>query len=156
VVTAASLMDPALCVPLNKDEEAGYRFDEPDDPTHAHAATIHRSQGGEHSAWSSLEPSAWPILQRNPVHTTMTRPCGPWCWSAAGAWCQSGPQPGAGGRSPRAYRKPRSESLQLSAGPQTASCKAHRSSLSSEVMQSGPTTRTAKTRPGSGGRLHYP
>jgi hypothetical protein len=53
VVTAASLTNLELCVLLNEDEEVGYGFDEPDELTHAHAVTIHRSQGVEHSAWSS-------------------------------------------------------------------------------------------------------
>jgi hypothetical protein len=45
VVTAASLMDPALCVPLNEDEQVGSGFDEPDELTPRHAVTIHRSPG---------------------------------------------------------------------------------------------------------------
>jgi hypothetical protein len=53
VVTAASLTDLELFGLLNEDEEIGYGFDEPDELTHAHAVTINRSQGGEHSAWSS-------------------------------------------------------------------------------------------------------
>jgi hypothetical protein len=53
VVTTASLTDPELCILLNKEEKVGYGFDEPDELTHAHAVTIHRSQGVEHSAWSS-------------------------------------------------------------------------------------------------------
>ena len=68
MVTAASLPDPALCILLNQDQEVGYRFDEPDELTHAHAATIHRSQGGGHLVWSSLVTSAWPSLQRTPIH----------------------------------------------------------------------------------------
>jgi hypothetical protein len=31
VVTAASRIDPALCVLLNQDQEVGYGFDEPDE-----------------------------------------------------------------------------------------------------------------------------
>ena len=46
-------MDLELFGLLNEDEEIGYGFDEPDELTHAHAVTINRSQGGEHSAWSS-------------------------------------------------------------------------------------------------------
>ena len=53
MVTAASRTDPALCVLLNEDKEIGYGFDKPDELTHAHAVTIHRSQGIEHSARSS-------------------------------------------------------------------------------------------------------
>jgi exodeoxyribonuclease V alpha subunit len=44
-VTAASRTNPALCVLLNQDKKIGYGFDEPDELTHAHAVTIHRSQG---------------------------------------------------------------------------------------------------------------
>ena len=50
MVTTASLTDPKLCILLNQDEEVGYGFDEPDGRTNAHAVTIHRSQGEEHSA----------------------------------------------------------------------------------------------------------
>jgi len=50
VVTAVSRTDPGLCVLPNEDEKIGSRFDEPDHLTHPNAATIHRSQGGEHSA----------------------------------------------------------------------------------------------------------
>jgi hypothetical protein len=39
--------------PAQQDKEIGDGLDEPDELTHAHAVTIHRSQGGEHSAWSS-------------------------------------------------------------------------------------------------------
>ena len=53
MVTAASLTDLELFGLLNEDEEISYGFDEPDELTHAHAVTINRSQGGEHSAWSS-------------------------------------------------------------------------------------------------------
>jgi hypothetical protein len=35
VVTAASRIDPALCVLLNQDQEVGDGFDEPDERTHA-------------------------------------------------------------------------------------------------------------------------
>jgi hypothetical protein len=52
-VSAASRTDPALWVLLNEDEKIGHGFDEPDELTHAQAVTIHRSPGGEHSAWSS-------------------------------------------------------------------------------------------------------
>jgi exodeoxyribonuclease V alpha subunit len=68
VVTAASLTDHELCVLLNQDEQVGYVFHEPEELTPRHAVTIHRSQGVEHAAWSSLVTSAWPILQRTPVH----------------------------------------------------------------------------------------
>jgi hypothetical protein len=71
VVTAVSRTDPALCVLLNQDEEIGYGFDEPDDLTRAHVATIHRSQGGEHSAWSSPGDRRVADLATHPGSTTL-------------------------------------------------------------------------------------
>lgn len=71
VVTAVSSTDPALCVLPNEDEKIGSRFDEPDDLTHAHAATIHRSQGGEHSAWSSPGDQRVADLATHPESTTL-------------------------------------------------------------------------------------
>ena len=48
VVTALSLEDSELRVLLDEDEEVGYGFDELDELTHAHAVSIHRSQGSEY------------------------------------------------------------------------------------------------------------
>jgi len=63
VVTALSLEDQELRVPLDEEEEVSYGFDELDELTHAYAVSIHRSQGSEYpcvvvpivtSAWRSL------------------------------------------------------------------------------------------------------
>jgi exodeoxyribonuclease V alpha subunit len=68
VVTTASLTDPELCVLLNQDEEVGYGFDEPDDLTHAHVVTIHARRAKSTPPRRPLVTSAWPILQRAPIH----------------------------------------------------------------------------------------
>jgi exodeoxyribonuclease V alpha subunit len=68
VVTTASLTGLELCVLLNEDEEVGYGFDEPDELTHAHAVTIHARRAQSTPPGRPLVTSAWPILQRTPIH----------------------------------------------------------------------------------------
>ena len=51
-----------------------YDFDELDELAHAHAVTIHRSQGSEYpAAVIPLTTSAWMMLQRNLLYTGITR-----------------------------------------------------------------------------------
>ena len=71
MVTAVSLTALELFGLLNEDEEIGYGFDEPDELTHAHAVTINRSQGGEHSAWSSPGDQRVADLAAHPRSTTL-------------------------------------------------------------------------------------
>jgi hypothetical protein len=68
VVTTASLTDPEQCVLLNQDEEIGDGFDEPDDLTRAHAVTIHARRVASTPPGRLLVTSAWPSLQRAPIH----------------------------------------------------------------------------------------
>jgi exodeoxyribonuclease V alpha subunit len=73
-VTALSLEDSELRVLLDEDEEVGYGFDELDELTHAHAVSIHRSQGSEYPCGVvALTMSAWLMLQRNLLYTAVTR-----------------------------------------------------------------------------------
>jgi exodeoxyribonuclease V alpha subunit len=74
VVTAISLEDQELLVRLDEDEEVAYGFDELDELTHAHAVSIHRSQGSEYPCVVvPLTMSAWLMLQRNLLYTAVTR-----------------------------------------------------------------------------------
>jgi exodeoxyribonuclease V alpha subunit len=64
----ASVTDPELCILLNGDEEVGYGFDEPDELTRAYAVTIHARRAKSTPPGRPLVTSAWPSLQRTPVH----------------------------------------------------------------------------------------
>jgi hypothetical protein len=68
VLTTASRTDPALCVLLNQDKKIGDGFDEPDELTHAHAVTIHARRAKSTPPGRPLVTSAWPSLQRTPIH----------------------------------------------------------------------------------------
>jgi hypothetical protein len=59
---------------LDEDEEVAYGFEELDELTHAHAVSLHRSQGSEYPCVVvPVTTSAWLMLQRNLLYTAVTR-----------------------------------------------------------------------------------
>jgi len=73
VVAALSLEDQELRVLMDDTEEITYDFLELDELTHAHAISIHRSQGSEYPCVVVPLTSAWLMLQRNLLYTAVTR-----------------------------------------------------------------------------------
>ncbi len=74
LITALSLQEQTLTVLTDEDEHLDYDFAELDELAHAHAITIHRSQGSEYPAVViPLTTSSWLMLQRNLLYTAVTR-----------------------------------------------------------------------------------
>ncbi len=84
---------PAL---TDEDEQVDYDFAELDELAHAHAVTIHRSQGSEYPAVViPLTTSSWMTLQRNLLYAGITGPRNP----------SSSPNPAARTPKPSAPRR---------------------------------------------------
>src|SRR5690606_9245832 len=74
VVTAIDPVEQELRVRTDADEGIDYDFAELDELAHAHAVTVHRSQGTQYPAVViPVTTSAWMMLQRNLLYTAITR-----------------------------------------------------------------------------------